>query len=162
HYQQNRYKEASDSLEYSAQLIRQKRAEFLQPLLPEPLDGWTGEEPKSEAIAASMFGGGVTAERRYTSEESSILVKFVADSPIVQSFLMLFTNPTFAAASGGKLERINNQKAIVEYDEAQKEGKVTVIVGNNIVVTVEGSAVKKDDIVELTKKIDFEKLSSFQ
>ena len=39
YYQEKDYAEAVSSLDYAAQLIRQKRAEGLQNLLPDPLSG---------------------------------------------------------------------------------------------------------------------------
>ena len=75
---------------------------------------------------------------------------------------MIFSNPSLAAVSGGKLENINKQKAIVEYDETMKKGKATIIAGTSIVVSVEGNNVLRSDIIGFAECIDFEKLSKAQ
>ena len=162
YYKEGDHKAASSSLEYASQLIRQKRADTLQDLLPEPLEEWQADEAKSQAIGAALFGGGVTAERHYGKGTGSVNVKYLADSPMMQSMMMLFTNPTFVTASGGKLERIGGEKAIIEYDSHLKKGKITVLVGTNLVVTLEGKNVEKDDLMAYAKEIDYKKLSAFK
>ena len=55
-YQDGKYSEATGSLEYAAQLIRQKKSQDLVKLLPEPLSGWTADEGTSEAVGGAMLG----------------------------------------------------------------------------------------------------------
>ena len=162
HYKNKDHKAASQNLDYASQLIGQKRAEWLQEGLPEPLKGWEAGEPKSETLTALFLGGGVSAECRYTKDSSSILIKYMADSPLMQSMMMLFANPAFVSAGGGKLERIGGEKAIVQYDPKSKKGKITVMVGTNVVVTLEGVFVEKDDIMQYAQKIDYKKLAAFK
>ncbi|MFN2354295.1 MAG: hypothetical protein ABR512_07205, partial [Desulfopila sp.] len=70
YYAEGDLSSAAGSLEYAAQLIRQKKGGELEALLPKPLPGWTAEEASSQAAGAAMFGGGVTAERKYRKDGS--------------------------------------------------------------------------------------------
>ena len=65
-YKSNDFSNAASSLDYASQLIRQKKGEALSKLLPEPLTGWTADASSSRVTTASLFGGGLTAERTYT------------------------------------------------------------------------------------------------
>ncbi|WP_028584963.1 outer membrane protein assembly factor BamD [Desulfogranum mediterraneum] len=159
-YKQGDYSSAAGNLEYAAQLIRQKKGGQLESILPKALPGWTAEDASSQAMGAAMFGGGVTAERSFAKGDSRVTVQIVTDSPMLQGLMMLFSNPAYAMADGGKLERINGQKAIVKYGESGRDGDIKMIIANRFLVSVEGSQVSKDDLKAYAKGIDLKKLSS--
>ena len=158
-YKSGEYAEATSSLNYAVQLIQQKKGDALAGLLPEALDGWAAEEVKSEVAGAAMFGGGITAERRYTKGSSYITIQVVADSPMLQGVMMMFSNPMFATADGGKMERIGRQKAIVKYSPADKSGDLQMVVKNRFLVTVEGSDISRDEMLEYAGAIDLKKMA---
>ena len=159
YYKNGEYGEAASSLNYAVQLIQQKKGEALAGLLPEPLDGWTAEEVQSQAAGAAMFGGGITAEREYRKDNSYITIKIMTDSPMLQGVMMMFSNPMFATADGGKMERIGKQKAIVKYTPADKSGDLQMVVSNRFLVTVEGNDISREELLEYAKAIDFKKMA---
>lgn len=155
-YNGGQYTEAINSINYAEQLITQKKGEALTQVFPKPLDGWQAEEVKADAI----FGGGVSAERRYTRDAATVTIAIVSDSPMLQATMMLFTNPMFATADGGKLETINGQKAIVKYSAENKGGDIQTVVNNRFLVTVNGSEVGKEDMTTYLSKLDVTKLAT--
>jgi len=159
-YQDGEYRNAVEKLDYASQLIRQKRAKALEALLPEPLSGWAAQKPSSQAMGASMFGGGITAERRYSKDSSSIVVKIISDSPLMQSLMMMFSNPLIAASSGGRFEKISGQKAYIEYLPERRKGEIRVIVADRFLVLVQGRDVSMEDLKKYAEAIDYEKLQS--
>lgn len=159
-YKAGHYSDAVASLNYASQLIQQKKGEDLKALLPETLKGWSAEEASSQAVGAALMGGGVTAERRYRKEDSSITVQIITDSPILQGVMMMLSNPMFAASDGGKVQRINQQKAIVKYQQADRNGSIQIVVANRFLVTIEGSDVKKEDLEAYAKAIDYKKMEA--
>jgi hypothetical protein len=158
YYHDGDFSNAAGNLEYAAQLIRQKKGGELESLLPQPLAGWTAEETESQAMGAAMFGGGVTAERRYRKGESEVSVQIVTDSPLLQGVLMMFTNPMFAASDGGKLEKIKGQKALVKYDASARQGDIQIVVGGKYLVSIEGSEVEKADLQAYAEAVSYETL----
>lgn len=159
-YKKGNYAEAVNSLNFASQKIAQLKADKIKTLLPKALDGWTAEAPSSQAAGSAVFGGGVSAEGKYTKKESNITVKFVTDSPMLQSMMMLFSNPMFATSDGGRLEKINNQKAIVKFDAAGKSGNINIVVANKILVTVEGNDITQDDLMAYAKAVNYDQLAS--
>jgi hypothetical protein len=159
-YKDGKFSEAVNSLNYASQLIQQKKGASLEAVLPAALAGWTAEDATSQAAGAAMFGGGVTAERRYTKDTSSVKIQVVTDSPMLQAVMMMMSNPMFATSDGGKMETIGGQKAIVKVDNANKSGQVQIVVANRFLVTVEGEEITKDDITAYAKAIDFAKLAA--
>lgn len=150
-YKNQDYSNAAASLDYASQLIRQKKGEALGKLLPEPLDGWTADKVDAQVTTASLFGGGLTAQRNYRKEASRITVSIVTDSPILQSVIMMYSNPIFAS-SAGTFELINGYKGIVSYDG--QGGKIHVVINNRYLVTVDGTMVTKDELLAYAKHID--------
>lgn len=158
-YNNGEYAEAVTSLNYAVQLIQQKKGDVLKQILPAPLDGWEAQDADSQAAGAGMFGGGVTAERRYRKGDSEITIRMITDSPMMQGVMMMFSNPMFATSDGGRLERIGKQKAIVKYDESRKSGDLQMVVNNRFLVSVEGDDVARDDILAYAAAIDVKKLA---
>jgi len=53
--------------------------------------------------------------------------------------MMMFGNPMFATSDGGKMQRINGQKAIVKMQPSDSRGEIRMVISNTL-VTVEGRA----------------------
>jgi len=162
YYKEGAYTDAVGSLNYASQLIQQKKGEKLESMLPQPLDGWTAQEATSQAVGAAMMGGGLSAERSYSKESSTVDIKMITDSPIMQGMMMMFSNPMLAASDGGKLQKIGRQKAIVKYDAQNKSGDINVVVANRFLVTIEGSDVSEADLKAYAQAVDYDKLSDMR
>jgi hypothetical protein len=161
YYKSGNLAEAMSSLDYASQIIRQKRGGNLQSLLPGPLPGWKAKDATSQAAGAAMFGGAVSAERKYQKGSSNVAVKIVTDSPMLQGMLMMLYNPAVAGAKGGELQKIKGQKAIVKYKPSTRRGEIQIVVANRFLVTVEGHGVTQDDLMDYASAIPLEKLESF-
>lgn len=150
-YKKQNYSNAATNLDYASQLIRQKKGEALSAFLPEALEGWTASKSKSQVTAASLFGGGLTAERDYTKEKATVHIAIVTDSPLLQPMIMMFSNPIFAA-SAGRFELINGYKGIIKHQN--NSGDVNIVVNNRFLVTVKGRNVSEEELVDYAKHID--------
>lgn len=161
-YKNNNYSAASEALSYALQLLGQKKGGQLEELLPQPLPGWTADDASSQAVNAVVIGGGINAERRYHRDNSSVSIKITTDSPMLQGMMMMLSNPMFATADGGKLERIKGQKAIVKFDSGNQSGSITFVVGNRTLILVEGDSVTPEDLKNYAAAINFEKIAALQ
>ncbi len=162
YYEKGEYSEAAGSLEYAAQLIRQKKGGQIQEVLPEPLDGWNSEAASSQAAGSAMLGGGVSVERQYYKDNSSVTIQVVADSPLLQGFMMMFSNPMYATADGGKFEKIAGKKAIVKYDPGNRDGSINIVVDHRYLVTIEGNDITKADLTAYAQAVDYKLLEEMR
>jgi len=153
--------EAANSLDYASQLIRQKRSGELKTLLPGPLAGWSAGDIKSNAAGAGYLGGMISARREYRKDKSFVSIEIITDSPALQSMAMLFSNPAYATADGGKLTKINRQKAIIKYKPSRKDGEINIVVGKQYLVNIKGRKIKEADLVDYASAIDYKKLEKF-
>jgi hypothetical protein len=161
YYKEGNYVEATSSLDYASQLIRQKRSGKLEAFLPEPLAGWSAEDVKSKASGAGYLGGMISAKRKYKKDKSSVTIEIITDSPALQSMVMMFSNPAYASADGGKLTKIKRQKAIIKYRPSKKNGEINIVVAKQYLVSVKGRNINQNDLVDYASAIDYKKLKKF-
>ncbi len=157
-YESGEYGAAVEDLNYVLQIIQQKKSKGLEAYLPEPLPGWSAKKAESQVAGSAMFGGGISTYREYRKGPSRIKIEIITDSPLMQSMMGVLSNPMFATADGGKLERINREKAIVKYDEERQKGEIIIVVARRFLVKVEGQKVLPDELKAYAKAIDFKKL----
>lgn len=160
YYNESNFVEAANNLDYAAQLIRQKQSANLQDYLPKALAGWTEEAVTGQAVAPAMFGGMISAEKRYHRESSTVTVKLITESPIIQGLMMMFSNPMLATSDGGRLQKIGDQKAIIKYRADDKAGEINLVVAKRMLVTVEGTEVSEQDLIDYAAAVDYGKLSA--
>jgi hypothetical protein len=161
YYKESDYVEATNSLDYASQLIRQKRGENLKAFLPEPLAGWLAEDVKSQAAGSGYLGGMISAKRKYKKAKSSVTIEIITDSPALQTMVMMFSNPAYASADGGKLTKIKRQKAIIKYHPSNKNGEINIVVAKQYLVSVKGRNINQNDLVDYASAIDYKKLKKF-
>ena len=155
-YKEGGYTAALANLDAASQIIRQKKGDDLEKLLPQPLSGWSARQSGTVTAGNTAFGGAISAEQQYAKEQSLITVRFSMDSPMMQSMVMMFNNPIFTASTG-TLERIKGQKAIVDFNETS--GNINVVVGSNILITIEGRGITRNDLIATAGMIDMEALA---
>lgn len=158
-YKRGDFAGASSNLDYASQLIRQKKSEEMKSLLPEPIDGWTADPPSAQALGTAVFGGGITVSRSYARPPSSLSIDIVSDSPLLQSLVMMLNNPMFVGASGGKLEAIKGQRAIVKYNDTTRSGDLNIVVDNRFMVTVKGQKIDREELLAYAGQVDFAALA---
>lgn len=158
--QNDQYSTASTEFSYAAQYAKQLKGYALAEYLPEAGDGWTAENLEVVSAGAAMFGGGTTVEQDYVNAESTVTIRILTDSPLMQSVAMMLNNPMIMMGANQQTETvmINNQRAMVE---TKSNGKSTVSLpyGGNYLLQGEGP---KDDVVALMNNIDFQGLSAVQ
>lgn len=158
-YEKEDYTAAASNLNYASQLVLQKKSEQMKTLLPDAPPGWKAEEASSQALGSEVLGGGLTISRSYTKGESRVHLEVMADSPVLQSVLMMTSNSVFASAGGGKLETVKGNKAIVKYDRDDQGGEIYVVVDSRFVVVIKGRAVSREELVLFANIMNYEKLA---
>lgn len=158
-YEQGDYTAASSNLNYASQLVLRKKSEQMKTILPEAPPGWEAEEASSQALGSEVLGGGVTLSRSYTKGNASVRMEIMADSPVLQSILMMTSNAVFASAGGGKLETVKGNKAVVKYDENDQGGEIFVVVDSRFVVVIKGRHVSREDMILFANIMDYAKLA---
>ena len=74
---------------------------------------------------------------------------------------MVFSNPAYASADGGKLTKIKRQKAIIKYHSSKKDGEINIVVAKQYLVSIKGRNIDENDLVDYASAIDYNKLKKF-
>ena len=161
-YNEQKYGEAAGQFEYAAQLAKQKKGEQIKEFVQsiEPIEGWVGNQATSQAMADGFMGGGVNVDREFTKDSSRMNLTILSDSPLIQSVIMLFSNPAMAAASGGELSTINGERVVIKFDPNNNSGEVKSVIDGKYLFTLDGRDVSKDDLTNQTKNVNFQDLKA--
>jgi hypothetical protein len=155
-YKSGDLSEAANQLNYAAGLIGQQKAEAVKAVFPDALSGWEASEIESES-AGGMMGGGISANREYAKGDAEVTIELVMDSPMLQSMMGMINNPSIITMNGGKLIKIQGQKAIYNGDEDRPE--LTLIINNNAMFTLKaGHGTALDDLKAYAEALNLDKL----
>ncbi|MBU2884463.1 hypothetical protein KO507_01645 [Gilvimarinus agarilyticus] len=143
-YKDGQLSEAVSQLDYAAGLIRQQKAEAILAVYPDPLSGWSADQAESQVSGGMMMGGGITASRSYSRGDTEVSIDLVTDSPLMQSMMAMFNNPSLITMSGGKLIKIQGHKAIL--NDQNENPEIMLIVNGNAMFTLKARGASSDDL----------------
>ncbi len=155
-YAQGKYTEAITELNFAIAQIQSKQMEQYETLFPVPLANWTADKIESQAGMAIM--GGISLSRYYHNEAgANVTLSIVSDSPLMSGMLMAMGNPLMLG--GKKVVSIKGEKAVDDWDNDSKAGKLQIIVDSRVLITIDGNSLeKKEDLLAYANAIDFVKL----
>ena len=156
HYKKGDLSAAASQLDYAATLIRQQKAGKVTAVFPEPLAGWRAEKAESNSAGGMMMGGGITASRNYQKGDASVEIELVMDSPMMQSILMMFNNPSMIAMSGAKLIKVQGNKAMLKDEDGDIE--IQLVINNNALFTIRGYSVSVEQVKAYAEALNLDKL----
>ena len=134
-YEAGEISEAKDALKYAEQLLAERERATVLDMFPEPLNGWTVSEAEGGAMAGLAMLGGFAVSRKYSGDGHDLTITLAGDTPMIQQFSMMFSNPAVLQSTGGRLKRIKRQKVIVT-----KDGQIQTLVAKRFLIMIEGSA----------------------
>lgn len=155
-YKEGDVEGATQDLSYATKLLASMKSERLAKFLPDALPGWTREAAEADEGAGlmGMLGAGTTTAATYTKGDEEMTITLVANSPMVSGIASMISGLAGAAAGGQKPLRIQRTKFQADGDTLQG------VVGNKVMVSVEGSAPMEDKTAYL-EAMDFKALSDF-
>ncbi|TQV89012.1 hypothetical protein [Aliikangiella coralliicola] len=157
-YQKGEFSAATSQLDYAAALIRQQKIGRVITVFPEPLTGWKAEVAGSDSSSELTLGGGITANRIYSlGERQEVEIELMMDSPMLQSMLSMFSNPSMITMSGAKLISVQGIKAMLRVEDGDIE--VILIVNNNAMFTLKGYGASEEDVIAYAEALRLDKLS---
>ncbi len=162
-YSEKAYTEAVEALDYAKQLILQMGSEEIATYLPEPPEGWQGEDAVSQNLG--MLGGATSIEKVYKRSDKSndgrVTMTVMGESPMLMGLMNMF-NPAIAGADGGKLQKIKRNKSIVKYKSDNRSGEIMVNVAKKYIITIKGRGVDEAELMYFAESVDYAGLKSLQ
>ncbi|MGE5517752.1 MAG: hypothetical protein ACM31D_18260, partial [Bacteroidota bacterium] len=113
---------------------------------PPAAAGWQADPPEIQGLG--QVGGGMAVTRAYGKGESSLNASVFLDSPAVDSAVPLFANPAAIAGQPNmKRVKVGTEDALLRFDSANKSGEVTMVLGNRILLSIEGDNLANADVL---------------
>ena len=159
-YKKGQFSEAQASLEDATTFIQQKRGDQLKKTLPTPLKGWVEKEAKFQSAGQKLFGGGLTVVKKYKKGTSEIKISLITDSPIIQSYLGMFSGAFLNNGGGELIRETRNKKGKLKFNPSRKKGDIFSVIDNRYLLKIEGRKIEKDDLLTYFKAVDFKKVQS--
>ena len=156
HYKAGELSKAIAQLDYASTLMRQEKGEQVKQVFPAAPSGWQAEDAESDVAGAAMFGGGISASRQYYNDEQRFEIQLMMDSPMLQAFSMMLSNPSMIAMSGGKLIKIQGIQAVQKLDGDKLE--IQFLAPSGAMITLNGDSSAQSTMLALANAIDLKKL----
>ncbi len=125
---------ALNEFEFALNALRTRFSNQFMATLPDAPALWHAEKPVLESGAA-LLGAGVMVTRRYEEQkgEGRITAELLVDSPMVQAFSAVFSNPIMVA-NDPTLERIRFGEtiALLKWNADQRSGDLSLAIGGRV------------------------------
>ena len=151
-YQEQSYSDAINELQFAINEIRGLLVGELAATFPEPAEGWEAKDVESEGGGAAAFlGGGLMLNRNYRQADTNgnIDVQLIADSPMIQGFAAMASNPALLASQpNAERIRVGRENAIVSYDPDRRRGELTFVSGGRVMIKFEARNIDNSDALK--------------
>lgn len=143
-YQKNDLARTAKALEAALGEIHDRLGKALAETMPPAVAGWQADPPEIQGLG--QVGGGLAVTRAYAKGEASLNASLFLDSPAVEAAAALLANPAATAAQPNmKRIKVGAEDALLRYDSANKSGEVTMVLGNRILLAIEGDNIAAAD-----------------
>jgi hypothetical protein len=158
-YVEGDYAAAIIELEFALNEVRNKLSALFAATMPEPPALWMAEQATSNGGAA-LIGGGIMITRKYSERKGggTVRVELVVDSPMVQAFSAVLSNPIMIA-NEPQMERVRlgEMSALLNWNPDNSSGDISMSIGGRVLAKAEGDDLPdKDILIELMKSWDLD------
>lgn len=163
--QQKNYTKAQDEINFALAKISELLSEELIKFIPEPVTGWKLEDKQATGLGqmGAMFGSAnsISATGEYSANDNAnVKITIVVGGFVGKTASIMALGQMYGGATkGSKSIRVAGYNGTTEFNSENKEGKVTLQIGEKITVMVEGYTINDVEILKsFAGKIDLAKL----
>jgi hypothetical protein len=140
-YKDGKLTSTTKNLQLALGRLAKRLAKAYEPTLPEAPSGWKARKARSKGAAVGLYGFGISASRRYRQEsgQGRADAQLIVDNPMVQAMAGMFANPAMAQQAGYEQESVNDQTALIKYDEDSKRGEAIILIAGRAFLKVSAS-----------------------
>ena len=162
-YQKGDYSAAIKDLEQALDIMKKKQGKELNSLLPQTLPGWTRGESSTSPMDPRGIIGGQIVEQTYNKGNGFVTATLILEAPMIQDVRNSLNSPQSPNnRNGDKIEIIANKKALVRYQDDQKQGEISMLASSSVVAVVYGKNVSLRELKNYAKLFKFSKISKLK
>jgi len=159
------YKGAINSLQMAISELEKLMIAQIRDILPNEIMGYKAEETDDESsgtAAMSMFGGGLSVERKYFKSADNwddyFKLSILGNSPMLASVNMMLSNSMYLSSAGGKIIKMGTRKGLLT-DEGNGEYHFQLPL-NSSLISIEGYGFSSSDaFMAVVNKINIEEIT---
>ncbi|HLO75142.1 MAG TPA: hypothetical protein VK196_01640 [Magnetospirillum sp.] len=157
-YQKNDLPRTAKALEAALADIHDRLGKSLSETMPPAIAGWQAYPAEIQGLG--QVGGGLTVTRAYGKGEATLNASLFLDSPAVEAAAAMFASPTAVVAQPNtKRVKVAGEDALLRFDPSTKAGEITVVLGNRILLSIEGDDIDNGDaLTEMAKGWNLSKI----
>ncbi|WP_296806823.1 hypothetical protein [Thiocapsa sp.] len=161
-YEAGELRTAAETLNGAVEAIRARITAGLLTLFPPPLEGWVADEAQSQSGGLASMLTGTHLSRRYVREDNAeVTLTLMADSPMMPMLTMAISMPFMMQANEDlKSFSLKGERGMMEHTPGSETYKITLMVGNRLLVQGEGSGLT--DAVPLEQYLNALDLEAIQ
>ncbi len=150
-YSRGELLKAANGLHAALDVIHQRLAEALIPLMPPAPAGWEAYDAQADTMG--IAGGGMTIMKGYEKNEAALNASIVIDPEAVTGVAELLSNPAAIDAQPGMSQvKVNGSLALMRWDAEDRSGEIMLVLGDSVLLQVIGNGIDKSDLlVEMMK-----------
>lgn len=160
---QGKYSKAIEDLQWAIREIRKLQADELMKFLPESVAGYEAFDDEADAAAAAILNISlIETGRRFEAKDGdeAVTVKIMAGEMGGTGLGAMMKMAQMYGTQDGELVRIKGYKCTIEWEDGADNGTLTVVLDNDIQVTIEISQGKKDNLRKFVELVDLDGLES--
>ena len=162
-YEKKNYSVAVKDMERALDIMKQKQGKELNSLLPKALPGWTKGESSSKPMDPRGILGGHVVEQTYNKGNGFVTATLILEAPMVKDVRRTLNSPQSAQnRNGAKIELISNKKALVRYQDDQREGEISMLASSTTVAVIYGKNVTLRELKNYAKSFKFSEISKIK
>ncbi len=162
-YENGNYSAAIKDMERALDIMKQKQGKELNSLLPKVLPGWTKGKSSFQPMDPRGIVSGQVVEQTYNKGNGFVTATLILEAPMVKDIKQTLNNPQLAQnRNGAKIELISNKKALVRYQDDQREGEISMLANSTTVAVVYGKNVSLRDLKNYAKTFKFSRISKIK
>lgn len=147
-YQEGRYADAIEELEFAVGQIQELRNQRYLTLLPEAPPGWEAQEGEAQTARMALMGGGTHLMREYVRDEEQITIEMMADSPMLAALNVVLNNPAMLAGTPNTQPyRYKTYKGIKKIQDGG-DVEISLLVGSNTLIQLKGVNLEDPETLE--------------
>ena len=157
-YADGELRAAIQDLQFAVAGIREKVNLSLLQLLPEPLEGWKGDEPQATSSGVAAMITGTNLSRRYYRDDGADLeISITADSPFLSMMTMMLSNPMMLQADpGSRIYTHAGRRGMIKQDKDAGTWEISLMGDSNVLVRVSGDGVDKETLEAYLEAMDMD------
>lgn len=155
-YQRGELQASVRDLQFVIGAIQEQINLSLLKLLPEPLTGWTAEDPQATSGGVATMITGTNLSRAYRRQDGAHLeINLTANSPFLSMMTMMLSNPMMIQSDpNSRLYSYAGRRGVIRHGKDNGSLEINLVGSGNLLIRITGTGITKADAEAYLQAMD--------